>query len=431
MIIAESFQKSLSKLDKQSQDQIKINLYDFQNNPKTPSFQFHRIDTAKDKNLFSIRVNQDIRIIVYKDGDNYIFCYTDHHDDSYKWAEKRVLNKNESSGIVQFVKIEEIEQKIIKKIEEIPPMFSHLTEDYLLKIGVPSEYIDYVLSITNVDDIYNLIDCFSDIVVEKLIDIAYGKPVETILKTQTDIYNSADSMKRFCVVKEEDELRKILDEPLEKWVVFLHPEQRKIVEKEFNGVVKISGSAGTGKTVVALHRTEYIAKKYTDKSILLTTFSKTLAYRLERNMHLLTGKNETILKNVTITNLHKIAYSIYTRDSEDFKLLGSYDKIYYIIKDFVKNRIYKFPEDFLLNEWKYIIEPWNIKTFDQYKKISRAGRGSSLGLIQKKEIWKVFDHLLSEMKKHKLITWADIFYSSSQIINENEKFDCIRQISSG
>ena len=57
-----------------------------------------------------------------------------------------------------------------------------------------------------------------------------------------------------------EELQRALDFPWEKWTVFLHPEQRQWVERDYAGPARVSGSAGTGKTIVALHRAVHLAR---------------------------------------------------------------------------------------------------------------------------------------------------------------------------
>jgi hypothetical protein len=68
-----------------------------------------------------------------------------------------------------------------------------------------------------------------------------------------------------------DELQLALDYPWEKWTVFLHPDQRDWVARDYGGPTRVSGSAGTGKTIVGIHRAAYLARTNPDASVLLTT----------------------------------------------------------------------------------------------------------------------------------------------------------------
>ena len=90
-------------------------------------------------------------------------------------------------------------------------------------------------------------------------------------------FEHPDAQRRFRVMTNVEELERALEFPWEKWTVFLHPEQRHWVERDYAGPARVSGSAGTGKTIVALHRAAHLARTHPDARVLLTTFSETLA----------------------------------------------------------------------------------------------------------------------------------------------------------
>src|SRR4029077_19230144 len=98
-----------------------------------------------------------------------------------------------------------------------------------------------------------------------------------------------DAQRRFRVMANVEELTRALDFPWEKWTVFLHPEQRQWVERDYAGPARVSGSAGTGKTIVALHRAAHLARKFPDGRVLLTTFSDALANALHTKLKRLVG----------------------------------------------------------------------------------------------------------------------------------------------
>lgn len=97
-----------------------------------------------------------------------------------------------------------------------------------------------------------------------------------------------DSTRRhFVVLTDDSDLEALLAAPLERWRVFLHPSQRKLVERDWNGPVKVTGGAGTGKTVVAMHRAARLARQYAQlpgRPVLFTTFTKTLAEDIRQHL---------------------------------------------------------------------------------------------------------------------------------------------------
>ena len=80
------------------------------------------------------------------------------------------------------------------------------------------------------------------------------------------------------------ELERALEYPWEKWTIFLHPAQRQLVERDYGGPARVAGSAGTGKTIVALHRAVLLARTNPDARVLLSTFSDTLAHALRTKL---------------------------------------------------------------------------------------------------------------------------------------------------
>jgi mRNA-degrading endonuclease RelE of RelBE toxin-antitoxin system len=151
--IADSFTKALGKLNAQEQSAAKITVFDLQQNPSAPGLKFHRIDKSKDSNFWSIRSNRDIRIIVHKTAAGFLICYVDHHDDAYKWAERRRIETHPKTGAAQIVEVRERIEEIAVPVcvdaelqaerpEEIQNLiFRELSEDDLLDVGVPQDWV--------------------------------------------------------------------------------------------------------------------------------------------------------------------------------------------------------------------------------------------------------------------------------------------------
>ena len=111
--IADTFTDSLARLTGEEQKAVKTTAFDLQMNPESPGMQFHRLDKAKDKNFWSVRVNDDLRIIVHKTDKSLLLCYADHHDPAYRWAERRKLEIHPKTGAAQLVEVRERVQEII------------------------------------------------------------------------------------------------------------------------------------------------------------------------------------------------------------------------------------------------------------------------------------------------------------------------------
>ena len=108
-----------------------------------------------------------------------------------------------------------------------------------------------------------------------------------------------------------EELQRALDFPWEKWTVFLHPEQRQLVERDYTGPARVAGSAGTGKTIVALHGAAHLARTHPDARVLLTTFSDTLANALRTKLKRLLGNEPRLAERIDVYSLNAIGLRLY------------------------------------------------------------------------------------------------------------------------
>src|SRR5215207_3412356 len=111
--IADTFTDSLARLTNDEQKAVKTTAFDLQVNPANPGMQFHKLDRAKDKNFWSVRVNRDVRLIVHKSAASLLLCYVDHHDDAYDWAERRKIERHPTTGAAQLVEVRERVQEVI------------------------------------------------------------------------------------------------------------------------------------------------------------------------------------------------------------------------------------------------------------------------------------------------------------------------------
>jgi hypothetical protein len=289
-------------------------------NPASPGLSLHRLDKTKDKNFWSIRVDSDIRLIVHKTASSFLLCYVDHHDKAYAWAERRRLETHPKTGAAQLVEIRERVEEIAVPVyvevptpkPALPPLFSKLTDDALLAYGVPAEWLPDVRKATE-DSILSLTDHLPGEAAEALLELATGgrpqapKPVPV----GGNPFTHPDALRRFRVMNDVEELERALTYPWDKWTIFLHPAQREWIERDYAGPARVSGSAGTGKTIVALHRAVYLARSNPDSRVLLTTFSETLADALRAKLRRLISNEPRLGERVEVHSIDAIGERLY------------------------------------------------------------------------------------------------------------------------
>ncbi len=397
--ISDTFTDSLARLNGEEQKTVKTTAFDLQLNPASPGMQFHRIARCKDPNFWSIRAGRDVRLIVHKTDASLLLCFVDHHDAAYAWAERRRIERHPRTGAAQLVEIRETvrEIEVPKYVEQQtssspkPVLLHGVTADDLLGYGVPEQWIDDVLAV-NEDTLFEVADRLPREAAEAILDLATGvtppKPVHAA--KDTDPFAHPDAISRFRVMADVEQLRRALDAPWDKWAVFLHPSQEAIVSRDFKGPARVYGSAGTGKTIVALHRTAQVARANPDARVLLTTFSDSLAANLRRRLRSLVGDSE-VANRIVVKTLPHVARDLLGHESE----MASDAVVEELIAE-ASGDVDR-PMRFLLAEWNGVVDGWQVHSWDEYRDVPRLGRRTRLGEPQRRELWSVFETVLQRL----------------------------------
>jgi len=416
--IADTFTDSLAKLTGEEQKAVKTTAFDLQLNPAHPSLQFHKLEKAKDPRFRSVRVNSDVRLIAHRTETSLLLCYVGHHDNAYNWAERRKLETHPKTGAAQLVEIRETVQEIrIPKYVEVeqpappkPRLFSGVSEEALLAYGVPAEWLDDVQNATE-DTLLALADHLPTEAAEALLDLATGatpqapKPVAV----GADPFQHPDAQRRFRVMSNAEELERALNFPWEKWTVFLHPVQRSLVERDYNGPARVSGSAGTGKTIVALHRAVFLARTNPEARILLTTFSDTLASALRTKLRRLISNEPRLGERLEVHSMNAIGQRLYELNVGRPQI-ASREIIEALLKETaVAAEGNKFSQRFLITEWEQVVDAWQLDSWEAYRDVARLGRKTRLQEKQRMALWSIFDRVRTGLHTRGLITYSGLF----------------------
>jgi mRNA-degrading endonuclease RelE of RelBE toxin-antitoxin system len=435
-LIAETFTDSLSLLTGEEQKAVKTTAFDLQLNPANPGMSFHKLDKAKDKNFWSIRVGSDIRLIVHKSDTSLLLCYVGHHNQAYNWAERRRLEVHPKTGAAQLVEIRETVKEIVVPVyvktevvaTPIPakPIFTEVGDDELLGYGVPPEWLDDVRKATE-ETLLPLTDHLPAEAAEALLELATGgkprAPKPPVVPVNP--FDHPDAQRRFRVMTNIEELQRALDFPWEKWTIFLHPEQRQWVEHDYTGPARVSGSAGTGKTIVALHRAAFLARSHPDARVLLTTFTDTLANALHTKLKRLLGNEPRLAERIDVHSLNAIGLRLY-RAHVGQANMASRDLLRELIREAASAvEGHKFSPHFLFTEWEQVVDAWQLETWEAYRDVARLGRKTRLPQAQRLVLWSIFERVRTGLKTRKMTTYAGLFASLATTIanSKNVLFD--------
>lgn len=442
-LIAETFTASFNRLSGVDQKAVKASVFDLQMDPSGNGLQLHRIDNSKDPNFWSARVNRDLRLIVHRTRDSVLVVYVDHHDAAYAWAERRRIEAHPRTGAIQIVEVRERVEDVAppatfdfafpeparqpKTVSPSPSLFASLDDDALLSAGVPQDWLADVRS-ANEDAFFALAVHLPAEASEALLEFAATGTLPAPTLAAADPFSHPDALRRIRPIADQDELEQALAFPWEKWGVFLHPSQRALVDQTFAGPARVAGSAGTGKTIVAIHRAVRLARQNPNARILLASFSQPLADSMAKKLLVLAPETGGIVPRITTASFRGIAEQMHQLEHGVRPRIASEPMLRERLRDAATKADLKgFSDRFLLSEWTNVIDAWAITSPEAYATVQRMGRKSRLGPNQRERLWPVFEAVRASLLSERYTTWSEVFTSlAGSILDRRSKpFDHI------
>lgn len=415
VLLADDFLPALARLQPNDQARVIQFVIQFRENPAHPGISLERVRSAGG-DLWSGRITQDLRAILYKNGDTWALLHADRHDPAYAWAERKRVGPHSVTGALQIVDVAEVEETRASLAANSPArpasgIFARHSEAYLLSLGVPEPWLPAVLEIRNEQDLFDICERLPDEVAERLITLATGELVTPpdAPRPDTPVQRVADTRRRFWVADNTEDLRLALEAPMERWIAFLHPSQRAIVEGAFNGPVKVTGSAGTGKTVVALHRARKLARE--GHRVLLTSFVTTLCENLERSLALIATPE--VRERITVSTVHALALDLVREHDPAIQPAGS-ERVREALDAAAAGS--SFDRPFVHAEWDNVIQRQGISEWAEYRSARRAGRGRALSVRDRKALWQIFADARERLRDRRLLTWTDLCIRAAQLL---------------
>ena len=432
--ISADFLTAYAALHRQKQGKVTEFFNKFRNDPTHPGINFEKINEGIDKNICSVRIDDAYRGIVVREPESnvYILLWVDHHDEAYDWAKRKKCSINKLTGSVQIFDVQEVIEEQ-KSIDE-PALFANVSDEIFAKIGLPEEQLPMVKAIKTLEGLHSLKAAIPEDAFEGLEWLGNGFTPEEVLSTlypETEHVEVKDndfaaalqtdaSKKSFVIVEGEEELQAIMQEPLEKWRIFLHPTQRKVVGKKFNGPARVLGGAGTGKTVVAMHRAKMLATALdSEGKILFTTYTKNLAEDIKDNLRKICTADE--MKHIDIINLDAWVSNFLRRQGYEYQIVydEEVDKAW---KDAIAiaGGDLSFVENFYKDEWVKVVQAQEVYDKVAYCKATRLGRGVRLDRKVRMQLWDVFDEYQNIMNEKQQRDVETAMYECRKIIESKK-----------
>ena len=453
--ISNDFFKAFGKLPNKARSKVAAFIAKFRHNPRSPGLNYERIEGGKDPMIRSLRVDQDVRCIVRAPdkGNTYVLLWIDKHDDAYQWARQRSCHVNRVSGALHVVDVEAAEAALCEATtnphsveaaaetrqplpQTIPnALFAACDDEQLMLVGVPEVLLPAVRAVSNEEALVRLIEWLPQACVDGLILLAEGRTIADVVSElerqrpagvdPEDVATALevpDSKAEFLVITDDDELEAMLSAPLEQWRVFLHPSQRRLVERDWNGPVRVLGGAGTGKTVVAMHRARWLAKQLINQGstgrILFTTFTRNLSIDIRSNLTKICSSEE--LQRIEVVNLDRWVMNFLKTQGLQVRIFDQESRraAWSLAMDLADTSL-GLDQRFYEEEWRDVVLAIGCRSRDDYLKARRVGRGTRLSRKQRVQIWPVFDALRAELRQRGLWEPEEAKQAAADLLHES------------
>ncbi len=436
LAIDKDFLQRYAKLDKRVQKAVDEALHKFATNYYAGG-HLEKIADARDPRVRTLRITQGYRGVVLapEKGDTYLLVTVLPHDDAYAYIRNKRFSVNQALGVLE-VRDEaglETMSGVLASVAETTEtrLFDHVPDKHLLQLGVDQQVLSIVRLLTDEAHLDALEALLPQAQHNALVALASGMTVEEAWEQlsrdlaeesapeQVDPDDLTAAIRRSpdraVFVEGPESLRELLEAPFDLWRVFLHPQQRRIAYRDYNGPAMVTGGAGTGKTVTALHRVAHLAARYdSGRPILLTTFTKSLDAALRAQLELLV-KDPGQRDRVDVRNLDKVAYQVVAEDR------GTDPKP---CRATVLEPLWDeagadsgFSGAFLLTEWEQVILAQNLRTERDYLEAPRRGRGGRLGPDQRRRVWRAVLAATARMAEADLWTFTQIAAEAADILD--------------
>lgn len=436
--LSDSFLTALARLPRATQKKVREFTSKFRANPTSSAINYESLHAMRDPKVRTVRIDLSYRAVLVHppSGNLYMLVWVDNHDEAMAWAQNKVFDVNGTTGAIQVVDMEFVERAREEVAAKPAPagLFARLSDEELARTGLPAVLAPAVRAVATEDELDKLQPYLPQEAFEALFLVACGyeldrairessrPPAEEPAGVDTEDFAAAlerpASQRQFRLVGSEDELMEMLDASLDKWRVFLHPNQQAIVGANFRGPARVLGGAGTGKTVVAMHRARFLAReRFPGERILFTTFNRNLATNIAGLLDGLCGPERA---QIEVDHIHGWAAAYARKQWGKFEIVSA-DQARQCWSAAVgagKTALGWTPEDYE-DEWRDVVQFYGVTSREEYLKVSRAGCSKPLTRAERARIWDGLAAFRAELDRRGLLDWPDLIRKVRQHLEQS------------
>ena len=448
MAMSSGFLGAFARLPSSQQRSVRTLITRFNADSTAGGLNYERVQGARDRKLRSLRIDGSYRAIISKpeQGNVHILLWADKHDEAYEWARRHRCDINPETGAIQVYEPDSgapaephptpDEQSADAGQSERPddefeirePAFRDLRDRQLTRLGMPTAMLPEVREVRDDAELDAMQARLPVEAYEALFLYLAGETYEQLVADReapehvdTDDFasalNRAESRTRFVVAEDDLALEAMLNAPLEHWRVFLHPTQRRLVERHWNGPVRVLGGAGTGKTVAAMHRVRWLARNLPEGRTLFTTFARNLATDIENNLRSICSPEE--MSRIEVTNLDRWVVRFLRGKRYEFQVqFGRNQEAWQRALD-LKPPELDLSDSFYEDEWEQVIQAKGVMSEQEYRHVSRVGRGTRLGRGARVRVWPVFEEYRAQLAERGLKEVDDAYRDAAALLGDD------------
>jgi len=409
------FTASLGVLDEADQRSCWDALTDLGRDLNHPGLRFGRIQGVDSGRLFKVRAALDVRVILAREGSTYCAVLAGRRDQIYERARRGRFVIDLAGGDVGFIEPPQLrdtdeakrreplgDRTLLDEARPGPLSLWGMTD--LLAAGLDETQIETIRQLDGVENILGLIDeGWDEETVDKVLHLLeltpeqwrnqglFGDEGEERLHRALRDFGALHGISRLFT---PDQIARIAAQPIEDWMVFLHPLQQVATTRRYEGPARIRGSAGTGKTVVGLHWAAERARRSRDEGeglpVLFTTYVRTLPPVFE---NLYRRMPDAIEGAVDFINVDKLAFRVCQEAGErrriDVNVVRETSK-----EAFNRTVVAGTPlgddgisRTYLEEEVRNVIKGRGLKSVEEYLSIQRTGRGTGFHEARRRQVW--------------------------------------------
>lgn len=463
----------------------------------TPGLHIEKINNAVDARVRTGRVNIQYRAVLYRLANEgtqatYLLAGVWNHDDAIKYAQTHKLQVNPVNGVAELIQETQPEPTVVEEAVSAPSapakvvpvlkslnfvpadlvdgfgfskgfaghVFTLLTEDAVrayaatLPTAWHADVLDGMLAGMSVGEIKHALDLVPptpEEIEQEGVDVPADQPTAEPVPSPAAEDDDARLLAalrhpaakvQWKFIDDNAELREIIDSgDLGSWRVFLHPEQRRYVDRNYKGPFRLTGGAGTGKTVVLLHRARRLALADPNARVILTTYTRQLAANLQRDLERLDASVPIAAElgdpGVLIRGIDQLAVAIRKTGAADFSkaaisVVGEevgvagapvgngegWDDAIAIAGGGLPPALQSVP--FLEAEYLQVVLPNRIVALDDYRKVRRPGRGVSLDRAKRDAVWAIVERQRINARLANKLAFADTAEIAAAYLELNE-----------